>query len=236
MKDLVAYCRVSTRHQGVEGLGMQAQRNAVESYAKQIGARVAGIYVEVESGRKADRPELQRALAHARRAKATLCVAKIDRLSRNATFLGSLLESGIDVGFCDLPSVPAGATGRFILQQMASVAQLEAGLISERTRAALKAAKARGVALGSARRGHWKGREGARLEGAKKGAAVSAKVRSNAAAAAYSDLLPMMQSLKAEGCTLQEIAQKLNGEGHITRRGKSWNPVQVARVLGRVSS
>jgi DNA invertase Pin-like site-specific DNA recombinase len=233
LKELIAYCRVSTKQQGQSGLGLEAQRSAVEGYAKQIGARVAGLYVEVESGRKSDRPELARALAHARRSKATLCVAKLDRLSRNAVFLGSLLESGIDVGFCDLPSVPAGATGRFILQQMASVAQLEAGLISERTKAALAAAKKAGTKLGSARPGHWNGREEARREGAKRGAQASAKIRSKAATEAYADLVPTVAELRAKGMPLHAIAAELNAQGHTTRRGKPWNPVQVSRVLER---
>src|SRR5262245_62817766 len=87
MKEIVAYCRVSTKQQGATGLGMEAQRAAVESYAKGIGAKVAGLYVEVESGKKSDRPELARALAHAKRNRAALCVAKLDRLSRNVEFL-----------------------------------------------------------------------------------------------------------------------------------------------------
>jgi DNA invertase Pin-like site-specific DNA recombinase len=116
---------------------------------------------------------------------------------------------------------------------MASVAQLEAGLISERTKAALAAAKKAGTKLGSARPGHWNGREEARLEGAKSGAKASAKVRRKAAVEAYADLAPTVAELRAKGMSLHAIADELNVQGHTTRRGKSWNPVQVSRVLER---
>src|SRR5205807_7825839 len=106
--------------------------------------------------------------------------------------------------------------------------------ISARTKAALAAAKARGVKLGSAQPGHWNGREKARLAGLSRGRVMAAKVVSQAAREAYADLLPTMQTLKAEGLTLQAIADKLNAEGHTTRRGKPWNAVQVMRVLERV--
>src|SRR5690606_29222952 len=106
----------------------------------------------VESGKRNDRPELARALSHAKLTGATLLVAKLDRLARNVRFLHSVLESGVEVAFCDLPQVQ-GAMGRFIVNQMAGVAELEAGLISERTKAALNAAKARGVQLGGYRGG-----------------------------------------------------------------------------------
>jgi DNA invertase Pin-like site-specific DNA recombinase len=114
---------------------------------------------------------------------------------------------------------------------MAAVAEHEAKAISDRTKAALQAAKARGTLLGSARPGHWDGREKARLEGARIGAKASAEVRSKAAVDAYADLVPAMEAYNAEGLSLREIAARLNADGHTTRRGKMWNPVQVARVL-----
>ena len=230
MKEIVAYCRVSTKQQGISGLGLEAQRTAVESYATQNGAKVAGLYVEVESGKKADRPQLAKALAHAKRSKATLVVAKLDRLSRNVEFLARVLNAGTDFVACDNP-----AANRLTLHILAAVAEAEAKAISERTKAALAAAKARGVPLGSARPDHWEGHEKARRQGAKRGAAESAKVRSKAAAEAYADLLPTMQALKADGLSLQAVADKLNADGHSTRRGKPWNPVQVGRVLERAS-
>jgi DNA invertase Pin-like site-specific DNA recombinase len=228
MKEIIAYCRVSTKQQGASGLGMEAQRAAVESYAKGIGARVAGLYVEVESGKKSDRPELARALAHAKRNKAALCVAKLDRLSRNVEFLARVMNAGTDFVACDYP-----AANRLTLHIMAAVAEAEAKAISDRTRAALQAAKARGTLLGSDRPGHWTGREKARQQGARKGAKVSAEVRSKAAVDAYADLTPLMKQWRTEGLSLHGIAGRLNTEGHTTRRGRPWNAVQVARVLER---
>jgi DNA invertase Pin-like site-specific DNA recombinase len=104
-------------------------------------------YVETESGRRSDRPQLAKALAHAKAIGATVVFAKLDRLTRKVDLLRSLVVSDVDLMFCDLPHVPLGAMGRFLLTQMASVAELEAGLISKRTKAALAAAKARGVRL-----------------------------------------------------------------------------------------
>jgi DNA invertase Pin-like site-specific DNA recombinase len=141
----VSYLRVSTDKQGRSGLGLEAQREAVARCAWNISAE----YIETETGKRSDRPKLSAALAHAKAIGATLVVAKLDRLSRNVDFLRKLLASDVDLVFCDLPHVPPGAMGRFLLTQMASVAELEAGLISERTKAALAAAKARGVKLGN---------------------------------------------------------------------------------------
>src|ERR1700689_4648726 len=145
----ISYLRVSTDKQGRSGLGLEAQRAAVEGYLN--GGRWTGVadYVEAESGKRSDRPKLAKALAHAKVIGATVVFAKLDRLTRNVDLLRSLVTSGVDLVFCDLPNVPPGAMGRFLLTQMASVAELEAGLISERTKVALAAAKARGVKLGN---------------------------------------------------------------------------------------
>ena len=227
--ELVAYCRVSTKQQGASGLGLEAQRAAVEAYSRQHGVKIVALYVEVESGKLADRPELAKALAHAKRSKATLCCAKLDRLARNVEFLARILNAGTEFIACDYPSA-----NRLTLHIMAAVAENEAKAISDRTKAALQAAKARGTLLGSRRPGHWEGREKARQQGAKRGAVVSAQVRARAAVEAYSDLRPAMDKLRADGMSLQAIANELNAQGHTTRRGKPWNPVQVARVLERV--
>jgi DNA invertase Pin-like site-specific DNA recombinase len=147
----VAYRRVSTDRQGRSGLGLEAQDAAIKAHVGD--GEIAAAFTEVESGKVADRPELQKALAHARRTKATLVFAKLDRLSRNARFLLGIVESGVSVVFCDFPTIPEGPTGKFILTQMAAVAELEAGMIAQRTKAALTAAKARGTLLGAARPG-----------------------------------------------------------------------------------
>src|SRR6266550_6101600 len=146
----LAYYRVSTGKQGKSGLGIEAQRQAVANYLDGGNWRIVGEFIEVESGRRSDRPELEKALAAARVHQVPLVVAKVDRLTRSVAFLSRLLEAGIDVRFADLPAIE-GPTGRFMLQQMAAVAELEAGLISSRTKSALAAAKARGVMLGGNR-------------------------------------------------------------------------------------
>src|SRR5271166_1399248 len=191
MADIIAYYRVSTKQQGESGLGLEGQETAVQSYARQTGATIKASYVEVESGKRADRPELARALSHAKRSKATLCVAKLDRLSRNVEFLARVMNSGCEFAAADMP-----AANRFMLHVMAAVAEHEAKAISDRTRAALAAAKARGTLLGSARPGHWDGREEARQAGLEKARAVAAKVKRGNADEAYADLLPMMTASK----------------------------------------
>ena len=148
MDRYVAYYRVSTRQPGQSGLGLEAQEAAVMHYLK--GGKIIAAFTEVESGRKAKRPQLEAALAKARLHNAALVVAKVDRLTRSVAFLSRLLEADVDVRFADLPQIE-GPTGRFMLQQMAAVAELEAGLISARTKAALQAAKARGMTLGGYR-------------------------------------------------------------------------------------
>jgi DNA invertase Pin-like site-specific DNA recombinase len=230
MADIIAYYRVSTKRQGDSGLGLEGQKSAVEAFATQTGARILASYQEVESGKLAERPELAKALAHARRSKATLVVAKLDRLARNVAFLSALMRSRVDFLCCDNPHA-----NKLTIHILAAVAEDEAERISARTKAALAAAKARGVKLGSARPDHWKGREKARLAGLARGRVVAAKVVSVAATEAYEDLTPMMKECRGNGMALQAIADRLNAEGHTTRRGRPWNPVQVSRVLDRAN-
>jgi DNA invertase Pin-like site-specific DNA recombinase len=229
--EVIGYLRVSTAKQGESGLGLEGQRAAVEAYARQSSTRVAGWYVEVESGKRADRPELARAVGHAKRSRATLCVAKLDRLARNVRFLATVMDSGANFVACDNPHA-----NRVTLHILAAVAEAEAKAISDRTKAALAAAKARGTLLGSSRPGHWDGREAARLAGARAGAVAATKARREAAGEAYADLVPIVAKLKDSGFSLRSIAERLNAEGHTTRRGKPWNPVQVSRVLERAEA
>lgn len=133
----ISYPRVSTDKQGRSGLGIEAQREAVVRYLNGGQWTLSAEYVETESGRRSDRPKLAAALSHAKAIGAKLVFAKLDRLTRNVDLLRSLVASGVDLVFCDLPSVPAGPMGRFLLTQMAAVAELEAGLIGERTKNAL---------------------------------------------------------------------------------------------------
>lgn len=222
----VSYCRVSTARQGRSGLGLDAQRAAVAGYLNGGAWRLVGEFVEVESGRNADRPELAKALACARLHRAPLVVAKVDRLTRSLAFLSKLLEAGVDVRFCDLPQIE-GPTGRFMLQQMAAVAELEAGMIGDRTRKALAAAKARGVKLGGTR-------PGVEMTAATRAMGTVAKTAQAKARAA--DLGPTLTSLQASGITsLGGLAQALNERGIPAARGGTWSPMQVSRALKLIS-
>jgi DNA invertase Pin-like site-specific DNA recombinase len=226
-KKLVAYYRVSTKGQGESGLGLEGQTAAVEAYARGQGAEIVRTHVEVETGKWADRPELIKALAHAKRTRATLVIAKLDRLARNVAFTANLMDSGVDFVACDNPHA-----NRLTIHILAAVAENEAKMISERTKAALTAYKARGGVLGAARP------DGRRLttDDGVRGREKAREVRRANARAAVADLAPMMVELRAEGLSLRAIADRLNAEGHTTRRGAAWNPVQVARVLERVGT
>jgi len=228
MKDLVTYYRVSTKKQGASGLGLSAQRTAAESFAKQRGGSILKEFTEIESGKKADRPQLMAALSYAKRAGACLLVAKLDRLSRNVLFLASLMEAGVDFTACDMPEA-----NKLTLHIMAAMAEHERTMISARTKAALAEVKKRGVALGSARPGHWEGREEARRRGAQKGCERARLAIVQKARDEYADLLPMIQALRAEGLSLAAIAARLNEAGHRTRRGKDFFPSQVQNILRR---
>ncbi len=210
------------------GLGLEAQRLTVEAFAKARGGKILAEYLEIESGKRKDRPELAKALAHCRRSKATLVVAKLDRLARNVAFTSALMDSNVEFVACDNPHA-----NRLTIHILAAVAEAEAVAISERTKAALAAAKARGVKLGSARPGHWKGREDRRLAGTRLAAKAAAVANKRAAVEAYADLLPIVGAMRAKGRSLQQIANWLNTMGHSTRRAKQWSPTQVARVLSK---
>lgn len=225
---LVTYTRVSTQRQGQSGLGMEAQDTAIKGYAAAVNGEVAGAYTEVESGKRVDRPELAKAVAHAKRVKGRLVIAKLDRLARNVAFVSAIMESGVDFVACDNPHA-----NRLTLHILAAVAEDEARRISERTTAALAAAKARGVKLGSARPGHWKGREEARMRGMKAARAAAQELFARQGAPAYGKALPIAREMHAAGESLQAIASKLNAKGISTPRGAEWKPMQVARLLKR---
>ncbi|SNT56447.1 Site-specific DNA recombinase [Tardiphaga sp. OK246] len=227
VKKFVAYYRVSTRKQGVSGLGLEAQRAAVEGYLNGGSWKIVAEFTEIESGRRSDRPALEEALAAARVHQAPLVVAKVDRLTRSVAFLSKLLEAGVDVRFADLPSIE-GPTGRFMLQQMASVAELEAGLISSRTKAALAAAKARGKRLG--------GHRGIKLS--EQSQAAGRAAQANRAKQRATDLAPLLSQLTAEGITsASAVARALTERGIPTARGgNKWTALQVLRVTARAQA
>jgi DNA invertase Pin-like site-specific DNA recombinase len=220
----VAYYRVSTDRQGKSGLGLEAQRTAVAAYLNGGDWQIVSEFTEVESGKRSDRPQLDQALAAARLHRCPLVVSKVDRLTRSVAFLSRLLEAGVDVRFADLPQIE-GATGRFLLQQMVAVAELEAGMISHRTKMALAQAKKRGTKLGGDR-----GVVPSRRARAAAAAAIQERVGSRAA-----DLAPTIASLQAGGTTsLRAIAAALNGQGITTARGGEWDQTQVKRILARL--
>jgi DNA invertase Pin-like site-specific DNA recombinase len=230
-KSFVSYLRVSTSMQQRSGLGIEAQRSAVTAHIDACGGRLIKEFIEVESGGKNDRMKLQEAISLARRSQATLVVAKLDRLARSVYFLAALLESGVDFVACDMPHA-----NRFTVHILASVAEHERTLISQRTQVAMAEAKKRGQVFGSARPGHWDGREEDRRRGAQLGGAAAAKVHSKRANEAYRDVAPMAIRLREEGHSLRQIARVLNEEGIPTRRGRQWNASSVRNVVNRFSS
>lgn len=225
-RNFVAYYRVSTERQGAPGLGLEAQREAVARYLTGSDQRIVAEFTEVESGGSSDRPELDKALAASRLHRAPLIVAKLDRLTRSVAFLSRLLEAGVEARFCDLPDV-SRPQGRFLLNSMVAVAELEAGLISQRTKAALAAAKARGKKLGGVRGGQ-KLTDAMRADGR----AAKTSIAEQRAA----DLKPLLDSLRGGGMTsLRAIARELTSKQVPTATGKAeWTAVQVERVLKKL--
>lgn len=220
----VAYYRCSTKRQGQSGLGLEAQREAVRRF---VGPAVLlAEFEEVESGKRDDRPALEAALRECRLRGATLLIAKLDRLSRSVSFLSRLMDGETDFRACDMPEA-----NRFMLHVMAAMAEHEREMISARTRAALEAAKARGVKLGGRRGAH-------RIEDHSAGGrARSAEVRTARAASLARDRAEVVQALQAQGVTsLHGLARELNGRNISAPRGGTWSAGQVRRVLLRTSS
>ncbi len=224
MAAIIGYRRVSTQKQGQSGLGLEAQQAAIEGHAKQQGHKIIASYTEVESGKVNGRPELAKALAHAKRSKATLVVAKMDRLSRNAAFLLALRDSDADFVAVDNPHA-----NRLTVGILAVVAEDEARRISERTKAALQAYKARGGKLGA----ELPQCRNLTQEAREKGAQRAGEAVHKAAQETYVDLLPVMASERSAGKTLKEIADRLNADGHTTRSGRPWTTGTVYSVLTR---
>lgn len=218
----VSYIRVSTQRQGQSGLGLEAQQAAVQLFIAQRGGEVLAEYVEVESGRKADRPQLAAAMAEAKRQGAVLLIAKLDRLARNVAFISALLESGADVQAADMPEA-----NKFMLHIMAAVAEQEAEAISARTKAALQAAKARGTKLGWA--------IPSRAEEVKAAAVAASQVRIEQADTFAAKVLPMVRPLAEAGQSLRQIAAVLNRQGIATPRGKEWQAASVKNLLARAA-
>ena len=209
---IVTYTRVSTKRQGQSGLGLEAQEAAIQNYIQEQSADVVGGFVEIESGKKSNRVELAKAIALAKKTKSKLIVAKLDRLARNVHFISGLLQSKVDFVALDYPEA-----NTFTIQIMAALAEQEARLISERTKAALAAAKRRGVILGA----HGRKLADENIASADKWAA------------SISDsLLSVIASCRKK--TLQNVANKLNKKGITTRTGKTFAPTTVMNLMKRL--
>ncbi|MER9504445.1 recombinase family protein [Mesorhizobium sp. M0579] len=205
----VAYFRVSTAKQGESGLGLDAQRATVHDFCSRQGVEIGGEFVEIESGRKADRPELERALSYCRKHKGKLLIAKLDRLARNVHVVSGLMESGVSFLALDMPQAD-----RFMLHVYAAMAEEEARRISQRTKAALAAAKARGTRLGA------------------NGAALAETHAADADAFAL-QVGPHLAGLQEEGASIRSASQHLNDRDIKAFGGGRWHPTSVARTLKR---
>lgn len=220
---IVAYLRVSTRRQGVSGLGLAAQQTAIDALTKQRHGKVIQTFTEVESGKLDARPELAKALHLAKVTGATLVIAKLDRLSRNAAFLLTLRDSGVKFIAADMPDANDLTVGI-----MALVAQQEREAISKRTKEALAAAKRRGVRLGNPN-------GAAALRRAHKGNKASLLTIRAVADLHASNLKPVVESLAGEGIvSLGAVAAALNERGMLTPRGGQWHKSSVRNLLARI--
>lgn len=195
----------------MSGLGLEAQRTSIENYASQIGEAIDQVFVETESGGKKNRPELQAALAACKRKKATLIIAKLDRLARNVAFVSSLMEAGVEFVAVDAPYA-----NKLMLHILSAFAEHEREMISERTKAALSAAKKRGVVLGTHGR-------------------VLAKQNQQAAARHAAMVRPDIEAALSAGySTLTQLATRLNVLAIPTANGGRWHPMTVKRTLKRL--
>jgi DNA invertase Pin-like site-specific DNA recombinase len=212
----IAYLRVSTGRQGKSGLGLEAQREAVARYAEAAGCEVAAEYVEIETGKGANalskRPQLLAALAEAKRNKARLVIAKLDRLARNVHFISGLMETGVDFVVADMPHAD-----RFRLHLEAVIAEDEARRISQRTKDALAAAKAKGTVLG------------------KNGKVLAAQNKA-AAAERVAPIAPLLSDLKGQGLSLRQMVAALNNRGVPSPAGGKWHLANLHRALRRVAA
>lgn len=222
----ISYYRVSTERQGLSGLGLDAQRKAVADFLNGGNWQVLAEYTEIESGKRNDRPELAKAMQHAKASGATLLIAKLDRLSRDASFLLGLRDGGVEICACDMPEA-----NRMMVGIMALVAEHEREAISARTKAALAAAKARGVKLGNSGKSMDALRAiGVGLPGWRAGA--ESAIRDADAHAAR--VRPIIEALRAEGIvSLSGMARELGVRGIKTMRGGQWTATAVRNLLAR---
>ena len=234
----VAYFRVSTERQGRSGLGLEAQREAVTRHLNGGQWSLVAEVVEIESGKRNDRPKLAEALRLCRLHGATLIIAKLDRLARNVAFISNLMEAGVDFTAVDFPQA-----NRLTVHILAAVAEHEAAMISARTKAALSVKRdwlasrtpEQRAELEAAGKRTRLGGDGRHLQGVQKaGHAAGLRVRTARAARRASDLAPTIRELQAAGYSLRSVADELNTRGiETSRAGSKWSATQISRVLAQ---
>jgi len=223
---MISYLRVSTARQGVSGLGLEAQRAAVAAHIASGGHTLVTEYVEVESGRKADRPQLAAALTTCKLHRATLVIAKLDRLARNVAFISNMMDGGVDFVACDMPHA-----NRLTLHLLAAIAEHEREMISQRTKAALQAAKARGKRLGNP--------NGAAVLVAYAGQAarLGALKRAEKASQRADAVGHVIRDVVASGIEgSRAIAVALNERAIPSPSGGIWHEEQVRRTMARLAA
>ena len=223
-KRYIAYYRVSTKKQKVSGLGLEVQQADVERLIEREGGELIACYTEIETGKKSGRPELAKAIQHAKMANAILVVAKLDRLARNVAFTATLMRSAVQFVCCDCPGAD-----HLHVHILAAFAEHEAKMISERTTKALAAAKARGVRLGSKKPGRWLNKQN-NWAGAKAKAVTACQQK---ARGHYESLLPEIKARRDAGHTVGEIADWLNSNGYVTSAQRPFTVPAVWRILKR---
>jgi DNA invertase Pin-like site-specific DNA recombinase len=225
MNGYIAYYRVSTDRQGKSGLGLDAQKKQVRDFISNGDGTLTAEYVEVESGKNDDRPELAKAIRQSQLTGNKLVIAKLDRLSRSLHYITSLAESKVDFIVCDLPGCD-----QFTINLYGALAQRERELISTRTKSALQAAKARGVALGSP--------QNLTDDAAAKGRVLGVEARKQKADEFAEKVAPIINGHVNDGLSLNQIARELNKDNILTARGKSgsWTPTAVKNVLERLAA
>lgn len=219
----VSYIRVSTAKQGITGLGMDAQRDAITRYLNGGSWELIAEFAEVESGKNSNRVELQKALKRCQMTGATLVIAKLDRLSRDPDFLGMLMKAGTEFIACDMPEA-----NKFMIRIMAALAEKEREMISQRTKSALQAAKAKGKTLGNP--------ANLNANAAAKGRQDGVKARKSKADDFAAHLSPVLGEYLNQGLSLRRIAEELNTNNFLTATGKvgKWTATAVRNVIARL--
>lgn len=220
---IVAYYRVSTKKQITS---FEVQRQTIDQFAAAHNGTVIAEYREVESGRKRNRPQLLKALEHAKYSGAKLVVAKLDRLARDVSFMSSLMDAGVNFAIVDFPEATP-----LLIHLLAAIAEYEAKLIRDRTRDALQQKRRDGVLLGSHRPDHWKDREQRRMAGAAKGNERSAMIRGAKANERLQFFRTKIAELQLDGKSYEAIAHELNVQSFTTPRGKRFTKSTICKML-----